>query len=114
MLYEVITVAEPVNQEEERAQAILRLLQFYARRSYRPVWITDNGLNMQHKILLDALRDAAAEGLCPEDYQTELISSLIHKYQVLSPRDPAEPFLSAYLDLLMSNAFFRLASYNFV
>jgi len=85
---------------------------FYRTREHLPAWVDDLGLNHSGRQLLDLLRGADQEGLCPEDYHLTQIEPLLEleadcrRYGIL--------FDSAYmarLDLLLTDAFFLYATH---
>lgn len=86
------------------------LPEFYARRQGLPLWIGDQGPLPQSRMLLDALRESSAEGLCPEDYHVEPIAELLALAEEM-PRHGmlCEPCLMARLELLLTDAFFVYA-----
>jgi len=48
----------------------------YNKTGLRPLWVTKDGPETRAGILLAALQDSSADGLVPEQYQTERIMSL--------------------------------------
>ncbi len=48
----------------------------YNKTGLRPLWVTKDGPETRAEILLAALQDSSADGLVPEQYQTERIISL--------------------------------------
>lgn len=109
---EVLALLEPIratgrltfSSGEVRTEASLPEL--YVRRQGMPLWIGDQGTLPQARMLLDALRESSAEGLCPEDYHTEEIAELLALVEEM-PRHGmlCEPCLMARLDLLLTDAF---------
>lgn len=85
---------------------------FYASRGYRPAWVGDLGLTAAARELLDALRGAAQEGLCPEDYHLRHLEPLVGV-----DADPRafgilfDPGYMARLDLLLTDAFLLYAAH---
>lgn len=69
-------------------------ISFYKENSYLPVWMTGNTLNKFGQIALDVLKDAASEGLNPENY-TQTITALQNK---LAPEE---------IDIILTNEFIR-------
>jgi murein L,D-transpeptidase YcbB/YkuD len=84
---------------------------FYAQRDYLPAWVDDQGISPRGFELLEVLRDAAEEGLCPEDFHLKLIEPLVQlagdsrQFGVLF-----DPVYMADLDLLFTDAFLLYAS----
>ncbi len=72
------------------------LRDFYASRSFKPVWVRDNGPKAKGRALHAELKRSWVQGLSPSFYNTDEIGAL------LESREPAE---LARLDLLMSLAF---------
>jgi len=85
---------------------------FYRGRDYLPAWVDDLGLTATAWSLLDLLRSADAEGLCPEEYHLARIDPLVElaadyrRYGILF-----DPSYMARLDLLLSDAFFLYAGH---
>lgn len=101
--------AEPVPSVSLDRQILLNasiLPRFYRERNYRPAWINDLGLSDTGRALLDVLRGAADEGLCPEDYHLGRLEALAgvdadpRSYGILF-----DPGYMGRLDLLLSDAF---------
>ncbi len=87
-----------------------QLEEFYRRRGYRPAWLVGGRPGALVGELLEALRNADADGLCAEDYHLDQIEDLL-----AAPPSPlgleslARP-QQARLDLLLSDAFMRFAA----
>jgi len=85
---------------------------FYRERGFLPAWIDDLGLTATARQMLDQLRSADAEGLCPEEYQLARIDPLVElaadyrRYGILF-----DPAYMARLDLLLTDAFFLYAGH---
>jgi murein L,D-transpeptidase YcbB/YkuD len=107
----VLSRTEPLRLGREPALSGELLPAFYAGRSHAPAWLDDLGPNAASRELLEALRGAGDEGLCPEDYHLRQIEPLLElvadsrRYGVLFH----PPYL-ALLDLLFSDAFLRFAA----
>ncbi|MDX9710840.1 MAG: L,D-transpeptidase family protein [Trichloromonas sp.] len=109
---ELLTLLEPVrvsgkltlSSAEVRIESSLP--EFYARRQSLPLWIGEQGPLPQAWTLLDALRESAAEGLCPEDYHVEAIAELLALAEAM-PRHGmlCDPCMMARLELLLTDAF---------
>ncbi len=83
----------------DKPQLDLRLADlrdFYASRSFKPVWVRDNGPKAKGRALHAELKRSWVQGLSPVFYNTDEIGAL------LESKEPAE---LARLDLLMSLAF---------
>ena len=78
---------------------------FYRRRGYQPAWLESGRPGRLAGELLQVLGNAAAEGLCPEDYHLDQIEFLL----AFPPPPPGLEALvrpvAARLDLLLSDAF---------
>ncbi len=88
------------------------LLRFYRERDFKPAWIDDHGLKDIADSLIDAIRDAAADGLHPRDYHIEAIDSLLTRLQpILKVRAPIEiePLLN--LEILLTDGFLLYANH---
>jgi L,D-transpeptidase YcbB len=79
---------------------IAELKEFYAGRSFKPVWVRDDGPKAKGRALLAELKRSWVQGLSPKFYNTAEIEALI------AATDPAE---LARLDALMSGAFIDFA-----
>lgn len=84
---------------------------FYRQRGYRPAWSDNTGVSPLAAELLDELRSLGRHGLCVEDYLIEPIA------QLLRQADDCRRFGLLYdgrdlalLDLLLSEAFFRVSA----
>ena len=78
--------------EDER---LIQVFVYYEGRSFKPIWVRDNGPKSKGKRLLAYLQNAEEHGLVASDYRVKEISEMIAK---TDPRTLAE------LDLLMSRA----------
>ena len=78
--------------EDER---LIQVFVYYESRSFKPIWVRDNGPKSKGKNLLAILRKAGEHGLVASDYRVKEIGEMITK---TDPRTLAE------LDLLMSRA----------
>jgi murein L,D-transpeptidase YcbB/YkuD len=87
------------------------LQQFYSARGFVPVWVNDLGRAPLAAVLLDSWRDSSVEGLCPEDYHLDLITSLL-RLAADVPRHNLlfDPYWMAKLDLLLTDGFLWYAS----
>ncbi len=75
----------------------------YQRRAYRPVWTSPEAVRQ----LLDAIRRSYDEGLDPEDYN---LSEILELLQGNPTGTAADPSRAAFLDMLLTDAFVRLAT----
>lgn len=73
---------------DERVQTAPSLSAFYEQREYEPAWVSDRGLLRAARELLEALAEADADGLLPEDYHVPTIQA--HAAGVERDRDPGE------------------------
>jgi murein L,D-transpeptidase YcbB/YkuD len=86
------------------------LRDFYSEREFLPVWVDDRGISGKGFELLGVLRDAAREGLCPEDFHLKIIDPLVQlagdskDFGVLF-----DPVYMADLDLFLTDAFLLYA-----
>ena len=84
---------------------------FYRDRDFRPAWIGDLGLTPTAWELLDLIRSAGLEGLCPEDYHLLDIEPLVGLEKDYRPYGILfDPGYMARLDLLLTDAFFLYGS----
>ncbi|HQJ07430.1 MAG TPA: L,D-transpeptidase family protein [Deltaproteobacteria bacterium] len=79
------------------------LPRLYERRGYRPVWTSPEAVDQ----LIAAIRASYDEGLNPWDYNLDEILESLEENPVGQASDPAR---AAFLDLLLTDAFIRLAS----
>ncbi|MGI9412980.1 MAG: hypothetical protein ACR2PM_04890, partial [Hyphomicrobiales bacterium] len=78
--------------EDER---LIQVFVYYESRSFKPIWVRDNGPKSKGKRLLAVLQNAEAHGLVASDYRVKEIGEMITS---------TEPRTLAELDLLMSRA----------
>ncbi|HKI01601.1 MAG TPA: hypothetical protein VKK31_06445, partial [Thermoanaerobaculia bacterium] len=78
---------------------------FYDRRGFAPAWTGDAGLRPEAGELLAAVADAAGDGLRPEDYHLGGLEQ-----RIAQARSQPAPGDLAELDLLLTDAFLRLAA----
>jgi murein L,D-transpeptidase YcbB/YkuD len=98
---EELFVSGKVDTGSKAANArIAELKEFYASRSFKPVWVRDDGPKAKGRALLTELKRSWVQGLSPAFYNTAEIEALI------ASADPAE---LARLDALMSGAFIDFA-----
>lgn len=81
------------------------LPEVYRRREYLPVWT--NADSVQN--LMDAIQNSYQEGLDPNDYHINDINNL--QKNIRSSISP-DPSLTASLDILLTDAFIRLANHT--
>jgi L,D-transpeptidase YcbB len=99
---EQLFVSGKVDTGSEAANArIADLKAFYSERSFKPVWVRDDGPKAKGRALLAELKRSWVQGLSPAFYNTAEIEALI------AATDPAE---LARLDALMSGAFIDFAA----
>lgn len=91
----------------EVIHAAQRLLSYYARRGFEPVWVDESGPRPAMRELLDALHGADADGLLPADYHAPPLS------RALEARSGEAPVPARLVDieLLASDGFLVLASH---
>ena len=76
-------------------ERLIQVMIYYESRSFKPIWVRDNGPKGKGKGLLKYLKNAEAHALVDSDYRVAEIEALFDK------RDPRS---LAELDLLMSRA----------
>ncbi|BCR04573.1 L,D-transpeptidase [Desulfuromonas versatilis] len=86
--------------------------EFYAERSFQPVWVAEGREKQAAVALVDILRGAAGEGLCPEDYHLGYLEDLLRLFEDyrrygLEP----DPAWLAQFEILLSDGLFRYASH---
>jgi len=87
------------------------LLDFYLHRGVKPVWVTKDGLSNKAEIFINTIVQADHEGLNPEIYHQEDISTLLIQIKLGIAKDTGESEKLAELDLLLSDAFFSFGSH---
>lgn len=90
----------------ERLHNSRSLEKFYRQRHFQPAWSAGHQLLPTAEELLVSIPDAAGEGLDLRDYHFFTLTDLALRFS----RAPT-PQLAAELDLLLSDAFFSLASH---
>ncbi len=85
---------------------------FYANRDFRPAWVGEERLVPQARSLVEAVSDAAADGLDPCDYDRDEALALVFQADSAGRgyRDLSPGFLAG-LDVLLTDVFFRYASH---
>ena len=78
--------------EDER---LIQVMVYYESRSFKPIWVRDNGPKSKGKNLLKILQDAESHGLVASDYRVNDIAERINK---------TDHATLAELDILMSRA----------
>lgn len=92
----------------ETVWAEASVLRFYEERGFDPAWIGPRGPKRTVDSLLAALRRADREGLSPEGYHVEAISSLRREIQ---PGRDGDPGRLSDLELLCTDAFLLYGSH---
>lgn len=112
---DVLTRPEPLRLHLDR-EVVLdgdALPAFYGGRNYAPAWVDDRGPTPAAEKVLDLLRAADDEGLCPEDYHLPRIEPLLRlaadywRYGLLF-----DPVYMARFDLLLTDAWVLYASHQ--
>ena len=71
------TLPAAVRDQKERRQAWKEMQSFYAKRQFRPAWITPTGARPQARELIAAIDPLAAEGLDPRLYRKDALTSAL-------------------------------------
>jgi L,D-transpeptidase YcbB len=79
--------------------------ELYKRREYHPIWVNSQSVLQ----LIHAIEETYEDGLDPQDYHLEEIRQQWSTTRTIKPPDPS---LSASLDLLLTDAFVRLANHS--
>ena len=96
----------------EKIHASVALPRFYTNRFFRGAWIDDRGLKPLVTGFVNAIHDAAAEGLHPQDYHLDNIEELMEKIRRSEKEQPSpDPHVLADIDLLLTDAFLILGSH---
>jgi L,D-transpeptidase YcbB len=82
--------------------------EFYEGRDYAPAWSKDGVFSTRANSLISAIDSVDEEGLVPTRYHADKIGQLIQKLSALGTSDPTTQL--ADLDILMTDAFFLIAS----
>lgn len=77
-------------------ERMIQVLVYYESRSFKPIWVRDNGPKSKGRRLLEQLQAADDLGLAPSDYWVDEIAERMGS---------TDPQVLAELDLLMSRAF---------
>jgi murein L,D-transpeptidase YcbB/YkuD len=104
--------ATPVNIPTfgDTIHASIALPSFYIQRVFRPAFVTpDGGISRAGRQLIDAILDAEADGLNPEDYHLEAITET--RRCLSSSKKNETPGLLADLDMLMTDAYMIYGSH---
>ncbi|WP_162914482.1 L,D-transpeptidase family protein [Taklimakanibacter lacteus] len=93
----IIDSGEPVMGNQQSDDRIVEVYVFYAAdRSYKPLWVRDNGPKSKARDVLAIFHDAGRMGLNPNNYRVTELDRLM---SVTSPRELAE------LELQLTRAF---------
>jgi L,D-transpeptidase YcbB len=95
-----LCTAEPIRVGDSSIPYSGVLAEFYATREYLPAWTNPQAIEE----LIQVIRGSEADGLLPEDYHLNPIETLRQQAQ-----GQASPELTANLDILMTDALFRLS-----
>lgn len=76
----------------------------YSQINYQPIWVKAQGLNKNGEELLTYLEDVKYDGLDKTDYLYDEIESLLNELS-----QSQDPELHAVLDMMISNAFYKLS-----
>jgi len=99
----------PLAGVDVRLFAPARLARLYADRSDAPGWVGDDKPKPAAIAMVDAIRASRADGLTPGDYHLEALDELLDApWEWMPP--PARARRLAALELLLSDAFLRLAA----
>ncbi len=79
---------------------LIQVFTYYADRSFKPIWVRDDGLKGKGKVLLDFLQNIENHGLREFKYRVDAIRDLVG--------DP-HPRALAELEMLLTSAFIDLA-----
>jgi murein L,D-transpeptidase YcbB/YkuD len=89
-----------------------RVRLFYARRDFRPAWVSAGGSEQRVEGLLTALQQLRAEALVPEAYHLESLRRLHHDSQSSGLlREEIRLALQVDLELLATDSFFTSAGH---
>lgn len=80
------------------------LPELYKRRSYRAIWVDEQAAGQ----LIKAIEETYQDGLDPNDYYWD---EIVHLKAMIGAGTPRDPALVASLDLLLTDAFIRLANH---
>jgi len=79
--------------------------ELYKRREYRPIWVNARSVEQ----LVHAIEETYKDGLDPEDYHLEEIRQ---QWSMTRSVKSLDPLLAASLDLILTDAFVRLANHS--
>ena len=97
----------PLSLAGEPLAAAQLLHDFYASREYRPLWVSEDAVNVQATTLLERIKKAGDDGLRGADYHTPALELLIAKQAAINSDMPAinDPGGLADIELLLSDAY---------
>lgn len=93
-------------------ESAAQVRRFYGQRDYAPAWVTPDGPDTDAFALMQAIRDASAEGLRPEAYHLSAMEKL--SLQLIEANGTSvliSAKVVAMLDILMTDAFLSLATH---
>ncbi|MFO8085246.1 MAG: L,D-transpeptidase family protein [Desulfobacterales bacterium] len=88
------------------------LFEFYENRSFKPVWVTSNGVSTCGLELMNILSDAGLHGLSKKDYHFACIEEWVATLEKRSDKNIAHDVLDlAGFDIVMTDAFLVFGSH---
>ena len=116
---ELATADKSLLVEGERLYAPEHVASYYEKRAFEPCWISNGKLNSMAKLLLLYIQIADYDGLVPNDYHYEklerLADSIIAEGAGSSSSNSQRSLqLQASTEILLSDAFFLLASHLYL
>jgi murein L,D-transpeptidase YcbB/YkuD len=88
----------------ESLTSVESLRRFYVDRFHAPLWLDERAFGRRVEAMRAAIRAASAHGLRPRDYHLAAL-------ETLGPTPPADPAAAVGAELLLSDAWLRLASH---
>lgn len=93
--------------DEELFSSVL-IPRYYVAQDFKPCWFSDTSVNVDRiNEMVNYIENLKYHGLIPEDYHLEPIKKLLETLQKEAPNST----IIAHLDVLLSDAFFIIASH---
>lgn len=85
-----------------------RIVDFYTKGDFVPVWTEQGKLHPAAKEVLEAIEDSKWDGLIPQEYHLEVMTKAVEL--IHSSEKELTALHQAYLDIIFTDAYFALAS----
>jgi murein L,D-transpeptidase YcbB/YkuD len=106
------TVPAAVRGQKEREQAWKEMRSFYEKRQFQPAWLTPKGPLPQAKELIAAVDPMASEGLDPQRYPKDALSTELQQVaKQPEPEDPQGQRRLAQTDMRLTYTYLTMAAH---